>query len=234
MSGFESPNFTQTPNDLFDTLMREMDLAELKVVLAVIRYTFGWHREEFQMSVRKMAELTGMSAASVQTGAKAAEERGLIERVVDGQNSTYWKAVVGVPDNSTVVYQNLVHPVPESDIQLGLNKDKEIKRKEKKEDTPPDTEGITYFLKALGAKRLNTVQFRKLATLEKTHGTDKLKEMIDWCATNSMNIGRAITSMETAAPGWGQAKKRTNGNKPAQQQVDDEWEAAFERARKNG
>ena len=112
-----------------------------------------------------------------------------------------------------------------------------IQIKKEEEEVIPTTEGITYFLKMMGAKRLNTVQRKRLHALEQTHGTNTLKEMTDWCALNNMAIGRAITSMTTAAPTWGQPKQKPapkNGNKPAQQQVDDEWEAAFERARKRG
>jgi DNA-binding Lrp family transcriptional regulator len=134
MKGFQSPNHTQTPNDLFDDLMKTMTEAELKVVLAVIRGTFGWHREKFELSVRKMAEMTGLSPASVQEGARRAEERGLIERATDGQNSTVWRAVVSVPksdtpvpNSDTEVYQGMAQAVSKFSRQLGLKKDKEKK-----------------------------------------------------------------------------------------------------------
>ena len=141
MGGFESPNYTQAPNDLFDTYLKDMDLAELKVVLAVIRNTMGWHRDNFQMSIRKMAELTGLSIASVQAGAKAAEVRGLIQKNVEGQNSTYWTAVISVSNSDTEVYQNLVHPVSNSDTQLGLNKVKYSERKEINNEPPKSQNG---------------------------------------------------------------------------------------------
>lgn len=44
--GFASPNYTQTPNDFFDDLMKGIDdLSELKVTLVALRQTFGYHRE---------------------------------------------------------------------------------------------------------------------------------------------------------------------------------------------
>src|SRR5512147_1574159 len=91
--GFEIPNYTQTPNVLFDTYMREMTEAELKVVLAVIRYSIGYHRTAFRISLRKMKELTGLSQNGVIAGAEAAEERGLIRRIVNGKRSTTWEAI---------------------------------------------------------------------------------------------------------------------------------------------
>lgn len=41
--GFSSPRTTPTPDEFYDRVLPEIDnLAELKVVLYVIRHTFGW------------------------------------------------------------------------------------------------------------------------------------------------------------------------------------------------
>ena len=101
MAGFQSPNYTQTPNDLFDNFISEMGEAELKVILAIIRGTFGYHRNEFVLSIRKIAKMTGLSINGVRAGAKAAEERGLIERVINKKRSTIWKVVVSPSDTTT-------------------------------------------------------------------------------------------------------------------------------------
>jgi hypothetical protein len=113
MSGFQDPNYTQTPNELFDSLMKNMDLAELKVVMAVIRYTFGYHRFDFTLSLKKMADLTGLSESSVIAGATAAEEHGLIRRVVNGKRSTTWVAVT--TSNIEAVYAK---STPNSEAKL--------------------------------------------------------------------------------------------------------------------
>lgn len=133
MAGFESPNYTQTPNDLFDELMRDMGEAELRIILAVIRNTFGWHRDKFQMSIRGMSRTTGLTIKSVQIGAEQLEKRGLIERVNDGQKSTYWQVKINkgvLPSNTQNDTSVLLSstPVLPSNTQLGLNKDiKDIK-----------------------------------------------------------------------------------------------------------
>lgn len=124
--GFESPNFTQVPNDLF-LKMGGMDECELKVVMYICRYTFGYHRDSVKISIRKMAIAIGMNTASVAKGAAAAERRGLIRRVIDGLNTTEWRAIVtdAVSEIESPVYQKLNHPVSEIESQVGLNKDKE-------------------------------------------------------------------------------------------------------------
>ncbi len=43
-SGFTSPNFTQVPDELFDVLMPQISDAELRVLLYIIRRTFGFKR----------------------------------------------------------------------------------------------------------------------------------------------------------------------------------------------
>ena len=90
---FESPNHTQTPNDLFESLMQQMTEAELKVTLAVIRGTLGYHRDGFDCSLRKMTAMTGLSENGVMSGALAAEQRGTIERVNEGHKKTHWRVV---------------------------------------------------------------------------------------------------------------------------------------------
>jgi phage replication O-like protein O len=128
MSGFEKQTYTQVPNSLFE-IMHEMDECELKVVLYICRYTFGYHRDEVRISTRKLADAIKMSVASVDKGGNAAVERGLIERVTDGQNTTVWRAIVSdsknespadVPENETPVTQKVEQSVPDNESQVGV------------------------------------------------------------------------------------------------------------------
>jgi len=93
MAGFESPNYTQVPNDLFDRL-GEFEKADLKVLLAVIRATFGYHRDRAKITTREMATITRLSVASIQPAAEKLEKMGLIEQIKDGKSTTTWRAVV--------------------------------------------------------------------------------------------------------------------------------------------
>ena len=83
--GYTVPNHTQTPNELFDEHMREMTGSELKIVLAICRQTFGWHKERDRISLSQLMELTGLTRMSVVAGIKKSMDRGLIDRrKVDG------------------------------------------------------------------------------------------------------------------------------------------------------
>jgi phage replication O-like protein O len=49
-SGFRSPNYTQVPDELFDELLATLSLAELKVLLYVMRRTFGFKKGSDRIS----------------------------------------------------------------------------------------------------------------------------------------------------------------------------------------
>jgi len=100
---FTSPNYTQVPNDLLGYfqdgqlvpgLLADMSGSELKVLLALSRLTFGFHREHCEASLTVLESMTGLSRPSVLAGAAAAEERGLIRKITDGQEVTAWEMLV--------------------------------------------------------------------------------------------------------------------------------------------
>lgn len=78
---FESPNYTQTPNDLLDEHMANMGEAELKFVLTIVRQTIGFHRKRVRYSISKISRVTGMSRPAITAAAKAAEEHGYVVRI---------------------------------------------------------------------------------------------------------------------------------------------------------
>lgn len=94
MSGFESPNYTQSPNDFFK-MVPEMSDAELRVTLVMIRQTFGFHREGFKMGITKLAKAAGLSPQGARDGAAAAEKRGTFRRSnPDAITEAEWELVV--------------------------------------------------------------------------------------------------------------------------------------------
>jgi hypothetical protein len=116
---FEKQTYTQTPNSLF-LEMKNMDECELKVVLLICRYTFGYHREEVKLSTRRIADEIGMNTASVQKGADSAIERGLIEKVIDGNKTTTWRALVSDSEIESQVIQKLNRGVSDNESLLGV------------------------------------------------------------------------------------------------------------------
>lgn len=89
--GFRSPTYTQVPDELFDELLPELSGAELKVLLYIIRRTFGFKRDHDSISLSQMLHGVqsrsgevfdrgaGVSKPTLLQALRSLEERGIIE-----------------------------------------------------------------------------------------------------------------------------------------------------------
>ena len=85
---FQSPNYTQTPNDLFDLHMANMSGGELKIVLAAVRKTIGFHKKREAISISQFQEMTGLSRRHVISAIDEAVAHGYIKEVGTGRRGT--------------------------------------------------------------------------------------------------------------------------------------------------
>jgi hypothetical protein len=88
--GFSSPIGTIVPDDVFDVLMPQLTDPELRVLLYIIRRTFGFKRAHDDISLKQMVEGirtrdgrildrgTGISKAGVARGLKGLQAKGII------------------------------------------------------------------------------------------------------------------------------------------------------------
>lgn len=139
MTGFESPNYTQVPNDLLGNfsdvgLMADMGLAELKVLLALCRLTFGYHRGEVDTSLSVLERMTGLTRMSVNEGAKALEKRGLISRQAEQGKVTHWSIVTTSIEDVPVQQQTSIADIPVTSIVTIPYKESIERNNIKKED----------------------------------------------------------------------------------------------------
>ena len=70
MSKLLIPNTTQVPNVLLDVVMRQISDAALRVLLAVVRKTYGFQKKCDAVSLTQLQKLTGMSRKAVVDGIK--------------------------------------------------------------------------------------------------------------------------------------------------------------------
>lgn len=54
--GFRSPNTTPIPDELFDELLADLSGAEVKVLLYICRRTFGWKKDNDNISLNQMLQ----------------------------------------------------------------------------------------------------------------------------------------------------------------------------------
>ena len=90
--GFDSPRYTQIPDQLLDFLMADLSGAELKVLLYIMRRTFGWKKDADDIGLKQLTSGivtrdgrvvdrgTGLAKSSVVAAIKSLEEWGIIER----------------------------------------------------------------------------------------------------------------------------------------------------------
>jgi len=109
------PNTTQTPNFIFDELMSDKSIGELefKIICAVTRKTYGWHKEEDAISISQLMIMTGGSRRGVIYAIKRLLDKGLIIRTGKGfgRESSRYKLLVVQPvhQSENLVVQS-VHP----------------------------------------------------------------------------------------------------------------------------
>jgi hypothetical protein len=89
-TGFASPNYTQVPDEVFDVLLSELTGAEFKVLMYIIRRTFGFKKTFDNISLKQMVEGiktndgrtldqgTGLSRPGVTKAVKGLEEKLII------------------------------------------------------------------------------------------------------------------------------------------------------------
>lgn len=137
--GFAIPEHTQTPNTFFDvTLPHIKSIGELKVLLAIMRQTFGWRKFSDTISMSQLQKITGLSHQGVANGLQLALEHGYIERTPHGQSFSYsLKLLVKEVDQSSKLTSQVNRPevVKQVDRQLVKQVDTQKKGKEKKEST---------------------------------------------------------------------------------------------------
>ncbi len=112
-----APTYTQTPNDLFDHWLPLLNEGELKVLLVIMRKTFGWHKTHDVISVSQLSKYTGMMEETVIKSAKSLQNKGVITREVSGpigKQQTKYSLVVNEDSNNS-------YPSVQSRTPLGSN-----------------------------------------------------------------------------------------------------------------
>ncbi len=99
-----APTFTMTPNDLFDHWLPNLGEGELKVLLVIMRKTFGWHKARDRISISQLAHITGLREETVVIATKSLQNKGLIIREVTGQigrQETYYELIINEDSNNS-------------------------------------------------------------------------------------------------------------------------------------
>jgi len=85
--------YTKIENKILEFLMKaEMNCTDIKVFLAIIRYTYGFGRDECTITASYISDITGKSLRNVQESLKNLCDMGVIEkRKADKYNRNCYK-----------------------------------------------------------------------------------------------------------------------------------------------
>ena len=106
---YKPPTYTQVPNLLLDNHVQKMSKAELKIILATCRKTFGWQKGKDRISYTQFEKLTGLSRASVQEGIKQAMEHGYLRRYQVRNGFEYALAIDSIPEFEPLAIPEIEH-----------------------------------------------------------------------------------------------------------------------------
>jgi phage replication O-like protein O len=173
MTGFTSPNHTQTPNDLFDVHMMDMGECELKVALAIIRKTLGFHKKSDQISLTQLQKLTGLSRQGVIDGTEKAISRGIVE-------------IVGTGKRGVLIYGLVINfDQSENQTDEGIDQSKSLTRTSQK----------SRHTKESVSKEKN---IKKVATpSKKIEWVSEDAIILEWARIRNMNAAAIGATIET-------------------------------------
>lgn len=138
-------NYTMLPNVLFDELLPLMGNAEMRVVLAMCRKIFGFHKTAPEpISVTLLQTLTGMSRQGVMNGLNAAVERGVVVVAEHGPRASHlytlnlvdYAQLVNEVDQSTALTSS--GPQTRPDLVNEVDTQKKGKETSKEQEIPSD------------------------------------------------------------------------------------------------
>lgn len=76
---FKAPNYTKVPNSFVDQDLKDLGLAETKIMLVILRKTLGWSRTFVKISITTFHELTGLSRSNVCAACATLQEKGFVK-----------------------------------------------------------------------------------------------------------------------------------------------------------
>lgn len=114
-----APNYTQTPNIFFDEIFKTLKEGELRIVLVIMRQTFGWHKPCDRISLSQLSEKTGMNRTSVCRSLNSLINKRLIEKHKIGElgeEKCYYTLVTEVVEPEVIKDDDGIETQEESDL----------------------------------------------------------------------------------------------------------------------
>jgi phage replication O-like protein O len=185
--GFRSPNYTQVPDELFDELLADLSGAEVKVLLYIIRRTFGFKKESDAISFNQIC--SGITSRRGQvldrgTGLSKSTAQIALKSLVDKNIVVATKRVSPKRGNEPTLYSlNLIAPYAENRhraiprIGIGLYRESALQETEEQETVRQET-GLSFEWSNSGLEKTPFPSFskRKSSNFEKQAPGEELPD----------------------------------------------------------
>lgn len=130
------PNYTQSPNICYDEIFKNLKEGELRIILVLIRQTFGWHKAADRISLSQLSEKSGMERKSVCRSLNSLIEKKLVIKNkfgTVGQERCYFSLAI---ENAEIPEKELDDSITEEEMALISNISYQCPK-----DTPPVSKG---------------------------------------------------------------------------------------------
>ncbi|MBI4529208.1 MAG: conserved phage C-terminal domain-containing protein [Deltaproteobacteria bacterium] len=100
MSRLLIPNTCQVPNVLLDEVIPKLRSAPVRVLLAIIRLTYGWGKTSDQISLSQLAKKTGLTRRAVIKGIRALGDLVIIRHGAKGKGVNQYSLNINISTGS--------------------------------------------------------------------------------------------------------------------------------------
>jgi phage replication O-like protein O len=118
-------SYIQMLNIMMDEWLPHLTFVETKLLLVLMRKTFGWHKVKDQISLSQLEHLTGVKRQALLKAVKSLTEKELIVKIVVGKNgeqSTFYELFVEPPTTIKKEPQNGSEALTTSNILRKMRK----------------------------------------------------------------------------------------------------------------
>lgn len=197
-------NFTRIPNDILDGLCRlQLSGSEMRIILYIIRRTYGFNRDFAEIPLSEIASVIGMSVPNISRTLKKMADMNLIERhaargvhpqtislgerLNSYQEQQLSETTTVAENDNPVVIRNDNPPLAENDNHTYKEKKKDNKERERK---PRGTYGNVI---------LSDEQFGSLVS---DYGKSNTEDYIRKVDSYMQSTGRSFRDHEATVRKW--------------------------------
>lgn len=238
---FKPPNYTQLPNEFFEEMLQHLSPMETKVLLVIMRKTFGWKKMRDRISISQLEQYTGSRRQAILKAIKSLISKKIIIKQIEGkkgEQQTFYEIVVEdsnkfyqcdsntPPQNSNKFYQCDEHTTPSvifTPTKETLTKEKKKENKEKKFGQSAEASDLcSFFLSKIKENKSNFTKqvtpswIKSCEKLLKIRSHEELKKIITFSLDHDFWMSKCMSPekilLHLDALEVEMSKKNTNKN----------------------